>query len=191
MFTLVQINTDTYLDGVKRFRWSLGWIYVTHRYPPEVCIFVMRALTVSGLDPWPWERCITHLIRQPDSGFTQLLTNVRLGPVPASALPRAVELVRTYAQQYGKRLGEPPAAPTYMVEYGYNQPAYLEDLEQVYGLPLEPRYLAPWPATQESQPEAPPSFQPVLLQRAVAVMGATAGAIEQLLAIGATNEHRN
>ena len=87
-------------------------------------------------------------------------------------------------------LGEPPAAPTYLVEFGWTQQAYLEDLEQVYGLPLDPRYLAPWPDRPVAAMDAP-LVQPILLHRAVALMGATAGAIEQLMAIGAAHEHRN
>lgn len=191
MFTLVRINTDTYRDGVKHFLSSLGWTYITYRYPSEAQGFLLRALTLSGQDPWSWERSVVQLIHQPESGIAHLLADIWLGPPQTFALPHAVELIRTHAQQQGKRLGEPPTAPTYLVEYEYSHQAYLEDLEKVYGLPLDPCYLEPWPDAQESQPELPLMLQPNLLQKAVAIMGATAGAIEQLMSIGAAHEHRN
>jgi hypothetical protein len=131
------------------------------------------------------------LTSQPGSALAELLADARLVSTDESALPRAVEFVRTYAQQHGKRLGEPPSAPTYLLEYGYSHQAYLADLEQVYGLPLDPSYLEPWPDARESQPEPLLMLQPNPLRRAVAVMGATAGAIEQLISIGAAHEHRN
>ena len=132
-----------------------------------------------------------NLAVQPGSGFAELLADAQFGSTDGSALPSAVGLIRTYAQQHGKRLGKPPAAPTYLVAHGYTHQAYLEDLEKVYGLPLEPHYLEPWPDTQEPRPEPPLMLQPNLLRRAVAVMGATAGTIDQLMTMGANNGQRN
>jgi len=191
MITLVRINTDTYGDGVKHFLASLGWTYITYRYPPDVQAFMLLALTVSGLDPWTWERCVMHLASQPGGDFARLLNNARYDPMEMSALPRVVDLIRGYAQQQKKPLGDAPAAPAYLADFGLSHQSYLQGLEQVYGLPLEPHYLMPWSDARDSQPEPPLLLQPNLLRRAMAVMGATAGAIDQLIRMGAGNGQRN
>ena len=191
MLNLIRITTDTYGDGVKHFLASLGWTYLTYRYPPDVQAFTLLALTVSKLDPWAWERCVMHLASQPGGDFARLLNSVRLSPLEMSALPRSVDLIRAYAQQQKKPLVDAPTAPTYLEDFGLSHQYYLQGLEQVYGLPLEPQYFLPWPDSRKSRTEPPLLLQPNLLRRAMAVMGATAGAIDQLMTMGADNGQHN
>ena len=182
MNELVEIKVDDYSAAVKQFRLSMIWSYLTHRYLPAALNLLLRALTVSGLDPWEWARCAMFLVMQPESDLGRLLVETGLGMADASSLHRAVSAIQAYAAEQGEPLGEPPVAPVHLADFGSTPESYACDVEEVSGQPVDLRYLLPWGAAEPEANEAP--IQSLFLSRAAALMGATAGAIEQIAALG-------
>lgn len=183
MTDVVVIHTDDFAAGVNGFFTSLGWTYLAHRYPVPVQGKLLRLLTVSGLDPWEWERSALKLVQAaPRDGAVLSLIARRGGDVDADTLRAAIAEIWAYAVEEGASVGKPPAFPFYLTGYGYSHAAYLTDLEVVYGPDIAPDYMTAWPDTPAALQKS--LVQPVLLRQAVAIMGATAGAIEQLIARG-------
>ena len=87
MNELVEIKVDDYAAGVKQFRRSVGWSYLTHRYLPAALNLLVRALTVSGLDPWEWARCALRLILRPGSTLGRLLVETGVESADVDPLP--------------------------------------------------------------------------------------------------------
>lgn len=188
---LVYVNPepDDFTAGVAAFFDSLGWTYLTHRYSPQAQGTLLRVLTLSGLDAWWWEPYTLQVVNRQttDSAFLQILTAKpkQVGPV---ALRGAVAEIWTYATSEGASVGKPPICPNYLAAYGYRCEQYVADLQAVYEDKLEEEYSLPWPNTPIQLAKA--VIQPVLLRQAVAIMGATAGAIERLMAFGGSNGDR-
>ena len=188
MTGLVVIHTDDFAAGVNGFFASLGWTYLTHRCPVPVQGKLLRLLTVSGLDPWEWERCALKLVQAAprDSAALSLIACSR-GDVDADTLRAGIAEIWAHAVEEGASVGKPPAFPFYLTGYGYSHAAYLADLEVVYGPDIALDYMTPWPDTPAALQK--PLVQPALLRQAVAIMGATAGAIEQLIVKGAGHDN--
>lgn len=186
----VEPEPDDFSVGVAAFLSSLGWTYLTHRYSPEVQGVLLGLLTLSGLDSWCWERYAMQLAnyRRTDSVVLHTLTPKQNDDGPVE-LRVAVEEIWTYADSEGASVVKPPHCPGYLAAYGYTSEMYVADLRAVYDDEIEDHYLVPWPDTPYQLQEM--VIQPVLLREAVAIMGATAGAIEQLIAIGGGNDHRD
>lgn len=189
---LIVLNSqqDDYRRGVADFLDSLGWTYLTHRYPAPVQRLLLRLLTLSGLDPWCWERYAMQTVSERTAGSIVLrLLDAREDTAAAVALRQAVDEIRNYAEREGASLGEPPVFPSHLAEYGYTQEQYVTDLSTVYAGPIEARYTTPWPPAPLERPSR--LIQPVALRRAAALMGATAGAIERLMAPGGDDAGRD
>jgi hypothetical protein len=181
---VVELTPDDFQAGVTAFLDSPGWVYLTHRYPIEARGPLLRLLTLSGLDSWAWESCTMHLVTQRslESLVVRAMRRASRGLCPAH-IPDAVAEIRTYAEEIGVSLGEPPLAPRYLSGYGYTQAAYVADLQRLYGPDMAARYAAPWPEVPFAL-QKPFIRRDVLLRPGVAMMGATARAIEWLMAQG-------
>ncbi len=191
MIVVVEPNADDYGAGVTSFLASLTWLYLRHRYPVVAQGNLLRVLTLSGLDPWWWERCAAQLVvgHRQAQGLSQLLAPATGTSVPEQ-FRQAVEEIWAYAAAEAAPVGEPPLAPVDLTAYGYTRVAYVADLQQVYGRSVDERFQAPWVETSHAlqKPLLQPGF---VFRQAVAMMGATAGAIERLMGIGAGDGHGN
>lgn len=187
---IVEPEVDDYRVGVAAFLSSLGWTYVTYRYPRQAQGLLLRLLTLSGLDSWWWERYAMQLMycHQTESLVLQMLTPDH-NPGEPLELRVAVEEIHAYAAKDGASLGKPPIRPTYLAAFGYDRERYVADLRAVYGDQIAEDYLVSW--EDAAYNIEPPIIQPVLLRQAAAIMGATAGAIERLMSIGGENGNRH
>lgn len=179
-------NTEAEMTKVMAFLASLEWLYLTHRYPSATQGRVLRLLTLSGVDPGSWKYIVGRLIVQPQSGLPK---GHGEGGEEQAWLRRIIEDIWSYAVEEGILIGKPPLCPVYLTSYGYTQKNYLADLQTIYGHPAPRPYEQPWPDRADLPQN---SFIPLgFLPQAVAMMGATAGAIERLIERGVPHDHRD
>ncbi len=182
MDAIVVIEQDDYAVDVNRYLQSPGWAYLRARYLPQAQALLVRALTISGLEPQHWERASLELVVHHPDTFGKLLVDPKTGLPDDLALRYLVAEIEAYAADRELALGEPPVAPVHLAAFGCTPESYAHDLEDLSGELVDLRYRLPWPQ-DEGEAEPPPPLGGFLGQ-AAAIMGATAGALEQLTAWG-------
>lgn len=167
---------------VKSFFSSLEWIYVAHRYDVNIQKNLVRLLTLSGLDIQWWRHCCLAVLipAVPDN---TLLSSVQGTEDHGQSvwLEEGVKKIWSYADKHGATVSEPPLRPSYLMDFGYTQENYVVDLRRVYAQISISQYEVSWCEPQIEQ-KTQLQGRLNLLQQGAAVMGATARAIEQLLA---------
>lgn len=186
MLRIHESTTDDFQRDVDRFFASLSWVYLRSRYDETSQGRLLRVFTLSGLEPSWWAPCATQLVARPDSLLAQTLAPTERG-IAAEQLMKIVSDIHEYAMQLGASIGEPPRFPLYLVGYGYTQQEYLTDIHHLYGPIVAQAYRTPWPLAAKA-PLQISAEQPTPFQRSVAIMGATAGAIERILALGGEHD---
>jgi hypothetical protein len=187
MVTPVAPHIERCEAGVADFLASFEWTYLAHYFSSQAQGRLLRLLTLSGLDTNCWKGYAMHLVSlmQLSHPVVKWLTQEEKtrDQVP---LQQAVLEIWAYAASVEALASEPPYAPTYLTAFGYTQKAYLTDLHLVYGMPPDPSYEMPWPDTISlpTQSDRPLTFA----HQAVARMGATAGALAQLVKGGMVDD---
>jgi hypothetical protein len=181
-------NTEEEMATMTAFLASLEWLYLTHRYPSATQGRVLRLLTLSGVDPGAWKYVVGRLILIVQSG-NGLLERQGEGRKEQAWLRRVIEDIWCYAEEEGIPVGEPILCPMYLASYSYTQKNYLADLQTIYGHPAPHPYKQPWPKSVDLPQNSFTQLE--FLPQAVAIMGATAGAIERLIERGVQHDHRD
>lgn len=185
---VVNAQPDSFTAGVSAFFASLTWTYLRHRYPTQGQGRLLLALTLSGLDAWWWESCAMYLVKHRPHEQDVMQRFLQMDESP-EVMRSLVGEIWTVAASVGANVGQPPIAPTYLTPYAITQEQYVTTMQAVYTEKVDAVYLAPWPDTPLTLQK--PLIQPVLLEQAIAIMGATAGAIERLLAQGGHDDNNN
>lgn len=185
MITTKESITTDFRRDTEVFFASLSWVYLSNRYGVEAQGRLLRFLTLSGLAPSWWGRSAMRLIARPTSHLTQALRELEEDVTEDKLVNVVLEIYR-YARHVGASIGEPPRFPSYLLRYGYTQDEYLADLSHLYGEAFADFYLTPWPLAV-SAPPVKAALPNAIFKHSVATMGITAGAIEQILALGGAN----
>lgn len=190
MDTPVPSRIERFEEGVVDFFASLEWIYFTHYFPSQAPGVLLRLLTLSGLDSWAWKRYTMHLVASVhfQHPVIRQLTHKEAMETQVQ-LKDAVQAIWDYAAWREALVGEPPLSPIYLTAFGYTQQAYLSDLHLVYANLPDIRYMTRWSDTANHplRPAQPSNFA----HGAVAMMGATAGAIAYLVKGGTVDGDSN
>lgn len=189
--TVMDVTENSAAVDLQRFFQSAAWLYISTRYPKTVRGMLLRALVLSGLAPTGWGACLMALVRaQQENPLGKLLTPVEQ-PTLAATQPQVYALMtalHNYAEAHHIPVGLPLVAPAFLTLFDYSQVLYLAELQAIAGLyPIPEAYFTPWPATDveflktlEYLDGANTSFG----RRTIAVMGATANLIEQVVQQG-------
>lgn len=175
-------------QDVAVFLSSLEWLYFTHRYSPTSQRVLLRLLTLSGLHSDHWKQW-TRQLMEPSLTANALRQVIKQGYITPAQLRPAIEEIWATATRAEMPVGEPPASPDYLRAFGYTQERYLNDLVLLYGLPLPAGYAIAWPAVPPSS--RPSSALGAFARNAVALMGATAGAIDWLVERGTAHDYED
>jgi len=175
-------------DTLNRFFQSSEWLYVGTRYPKAARGMILRALVLSGLSPSAWGGCLMTLVRaQQDAPLT-----TPLAPLESAAfaptqtrLQDLVTAMHGYAEAQQLAVDLPLSAPSFLTVFGYTQICYLADLQTIAGLcPIPEAYFTVWPTADEDflkTLEYLDGCNTNFARHTIAVMGATANLIEQLV----------
>ncbi len=181
MNSVVEVPYDDYGEGVQCFRSSLGYTYLSCRFPANSLFRLELLLTLSGVDPWAWERlAMARLFAQQTP--TALATALSRPLLDARALTKAVRAIRRSAIGIQAPRRKPPHMARHLEAFGMPAAVYRQAIIAIY-TPLSTMILdETWLA--EPQQLVASLQHPNVFQPAFAIMGLTARAIEQMIKSG-------